>query len=104
MATSPLRVTIWNEYIHEQSVEQVRKLYPTGLHAVIAAALEEKLGSEVKVRVATLGEPEHGLTYSVLAETDVLLWWGHAAHDRVSEDVVQRVHDRVLHGMGFVAL
>lgn len=104
MANSPLRVTIWNEFIHEQTVDVVRKLYPDGLHAVIRAALEEKLGTEVRVRVATLSEPEHGLTYAVLAETDVLLWWGHSAHERVDDAVVQRVHERVLHGMGFIAL
>jgi trehalose utilization protein len=104
MANSPLRVTIWNEFIHEQTVDVVRKLYPDGLHAVIGAALEEKLGTDVRVRVATLSEPEHGLTYAVLAETDVLLWWGHAAHERVDDAIVQRVHERVLHGMGFIAL
>ncbi len=102
--SSPLRVTIWNEFIHEQTVDQVRKIYPDGLHAVIAATLESRLGTEVRVRVATLDEPEHGLTYAALAETDVLLWWGHAAHERVEDNIVQRVHDRVLHGMGFVAL
>src|SRR5262245_33777340 len=102
--SSPLRVTIWNEFIHEQTVEQVRQIYPDGLHAVISATLEAKLGTEVRVRVATLDEPEHGLSYAALAETDVLLWWGHAAHERVEDNVVQRVHDRVLHGMGLVAL
>ncbi|QDU26327.1 Trehalose utilization [Anatilimnocola aggregata] len=104
MAASPLRVTIWNEYIHELTVDQVRAIYPHGLHAVIADALDARFGSSMEVRVATLDEPEHGLTYASLAETDVLLWWGHAAHDRVSDEVVQRVHDRVLHGMGLIAL
>ncbi|WP_425617036.1 ThuA domain-containing protein [Anatilimnocola sp. NA78] len=104
MAASPLRVTIWNEYLHELTVDQVRKIYPNGLHTVIADALETRLGNGVEVRIATLNEPDHGLTYAALAETDVLLWWGHAAHERVEDEVVQRVHDRVLHGMGLVAL
>ena len=56
------------------------------------------------MRTATLDEPDHGLTEAVLAETDVLTWWGHVAHDEVSDDVVERVHARVLDGMGLVVL
>jgi trehalose utilization protein len=56
------------------------------------------------VRTATLDEPEHGLTEEVLAETDVLLWWGHMAHKEVSDEVVERVQKRVLEGMGLIVL
>ena len=61
-------------------------------------------GDAVRVRVATFDQAEHGLTYEGLAETDVLTWWGHAAHDRVLDEVVDRVHHRVLDGMGLIAL
>jgi len=44
------------------------------------------------------------LTSDALAATDVLTWWGHAAHDQVADAVVQRVHDRVMQGMGIVVL
>jgi trehalose utilization protein len=57
-----------------------------------------------EVRTATLDEPEHGLTDAVLAETEVLTWWGHVAHDEVSDEVVERVHRRVLDGMGLIVL
>ncbi|MEX0938726.1 MAG: ThuA domain-containing protein [Pirellulales bacterium] len=100
----PLRVTVWNEFIHERSLESVRRIYPDGMHAVIAAGLAEQLGDSVQIRTATLDEPEHGLTEPVLAETDVLTWWGHAAHDQVSDEVVRRVQQRVLEGMGLVVL
>ena len=40
----------------------------------------------------------------MLATTDVLTWWGHAAHERVSDEVVERVRRRVLEGMGLVVL
>jgi trehalose utilization protein len=102
--TSPLRVTIWNEYVHELTSDAVRKLYPDGMHAVIAAALERQWGDQVKTRIATLEQPEHGLTFETLAETDVLTWWGHAAHERVEEEIVDRVQRRVLEGMGLVVL
>ena len=55
-------------------------------------------------RTATLEEPEHGLTEDVLAATDVLIWWGHVAHGDVKDDVVKRVHQHVLAGMGLIVL
>lgn len=100
----PIRVTVWNEYVHEKSSPVVAKIYPMGIHATIAEALTRQLGETVNVRTATLDEPEHGLTDSVLDQTDVLLWWGHAAHAKVADAVVDRVHKRVLDGMGLLAL
>src|SRR4051794_3248831 len=100
----PLRITIWNEYIHEREHDSVRALYPNGIHAVLDDAFTRLLGESVQIRIATFEQEEHGLSYEVLTETDVLTWWGHAAHNRVSDDVVQRVHERVLSGMGLVAL
>lgn len=102
--SAPIRVTIWNEFVHERTNEAVKHVYPEGIHAVIAQALHERLSGQVVVRAATLNEPEHGLTKEVLHDTDVLLWWGHAAHDQVSNKVVKRVHKRVLRGMGLIAL
>ncbi len=58
----------------------------------------------MQTRTATLDEPEHGLTEAVLAQSDVLIWWGHKAHHEVSDEVVQRVQQRVLAGMGLVVL
>ena len=40
----------------------------------------------------------------MLDATDVLIWWGHVAHDEVDDAVVDRVHDAVLGGMGLLAL
>jgi trehalose utilization protein len=101
--TKPLRVTVWNEYRHEQSHEAVRKVYPKGIHAAIAAGIKKHL-PEAKIRTATQDEPEHGLTEKILAATDVLTWWGHMAHDEVSDAVVERLHRRVLEGMGILFL
>ena len=95
------RVTVWNEYRQERSDEPVRAIYPNGIHAAIAEGLRE---AGCDVRTATLDEPEHGLTEAVLAETDVLTWWGHVAHGEVSDEVVDRVQRRVLEGMGLIVL
>lgn len=99
--TKSLRVTVWNEYLHEKNNPDVAKIYPEGIHTAIAQHLR---GQGLTVQTATLEEPEHGLTNPVLAQTDVLLWWGHQAHERVQDEIVDRVQKRVLEGMGLVVL
>ena len=101
---TPLRVTVWGENVHERRDDSVRAIYPDGMHTAIAAGLEELLGDRVRVRIATLQEPEHGLTQDVLDDTDVLTWWGHAAHGEVQDAVVDRVQAAVLGGMGLLVL
>ncbi|MCR2823440.1 ThuA domain-containing protein [Lederbergia panacisoli] len=96
-----MKITVWNENRHEKSNQVVADIYPEGIHGTIAKALAEN-GFDVKT--ATLDEPEHGLTEEVLSETDVLFWWGHMAHHEVSDEIVNRVHKRVLEGMGLVVL
>ncbi|MCG8510992.1 MAG: ThuA domain-containing protein, partial [Rhodospirillales bacterium] len=97
-------MTIWNEFIHERERNDVRKLYPNGIHVALKGVLEQQLTGRVALHTATLDEPEHGLTDPVLAQTDVLLWWGHMAHEKVSDDVVDKVQRRVLEGMGLIVL
>ena len=97
-----VRVTVWNEFRHEKSDAHIRAVYPEGIHGAIAAYLEEQPG--LSVQTATLDEPEHGLTDDVLAQTDVLIWWGHQAHAAVADEIVDRVHARVLDGMGLICL
>lgn len=102
MTTPSIRVTIWNEYRHEKEEEAVRKVYPDGIHAALAAGLSA--APDLDCRTATLDEPEHGLTDEVLDSTDVMTWWGHMAHGDVSDEVVKKVHQRVLEGMGLLVL
>lgn len=97
-----INVTVWHEYVHEKRNEKVREIYPKGIHGAIADFLSQN--PDMNVRTATLEERQHGLTQSVLDSTDVLIWWGHTAHEKVKDDVVQRVYDRVLDGMGLIAL
>jgi len=98
-----IRVIVWNEFVHEQKINhEASKLYPKGMHHAIATSLESQ--ADMIVHTATLQEPEHGLTDKVLAETDVLTWWGHAAHDKVADEVVEKIQQRVLEGMGLIVL
>lgn len=98
-----IRVTVWNEFLHERQDPKIVEIYPEGIHGAIAKYLQSQPGFEV--RTATLDEPEHGLTDDVLNGTDVLIWWGHKAHEKISDAIVDKVYRRVmLEGMGLIVL
>ena len=97
-----IRVTIWNEFRHEQNNDFVKTLYPEGIHGAIAKYMRQEPGFDI--RTATLDEAEHGLTEEVLDSTDVLMWWGHIAHSKVADEIVDRVQSRVLNGMGLIVM
>ncbi len=97
-----LQVTIWHEHRHEKKNPVVAQIYPRGMHETLAHGLRQTPG--LKIRTVTQDDPEHGLTQDVVDATDVMVWWGHLAHDEVEDIVVERVHARVLAGMGLVVL
>ncbi len=97
-----IKALVWGENVHEQTNKVVAENYPDGMHERIAQALRED--SAIDATTATLQQPEHGLTKDRLAETDVLLWWGHAAHKDVADEVAERVVERVWQGMGLIVL
>ena len=97
-----IKVTIWNEFIHENTQEAAKKMYPGGLHLAIGKGIA---CDDFAIKYATLEQDEnHGLSEEVLADTDVLLWWGHCAHDKVKDEVVDRVMNNVWNGMGLICL
>jgi len=97
-----LALTIYNEFVHEQKNDAVKAIYPQGMHETIAKHMRKESGFQV--RTATLDMPDHGLTEEVLNATDVLMWWGHVAHDAIRDDIVDRVQARVLDGMGLIVM
>jgi trehalose utilization protein len=97
-----IRTVVWGENVHEQENPIVRGIYPDGMHSTIAAALNEN--KAISATTATLQEAEHGLTEKRLAATDVLVWWGHAAHGKVDDAIVEHVQQRVWEGMGLIVL
>lgn len=99
---SKIRATVWGENVHEQKVAFIREIYPKGMHGCIADGLNED--AAIAATTVTLQEPEHGLTVEKLAATDVLIWWGHAAHGAVEDAIVDRVIKRVNEGMGLIVL
>jgi trehalose utilization protein len=98
----PIRATVWGENVHEQQNQFVAENYPQGMHGQIAAVLNADAG--ITATAVTLQDPEHGMTEARLDTTDVLVWWGHAAHDKVDDAIVERIARRVWEGMGLIVL
>lgn len=97
-----IRVTVWSEHMQERDVLEVKSIYPDGINGSIAEFLGKE--EDIVTRCANLHEPECGLSEEVLSETDVLIWWGHIAHDKVPDEIVDRVQNHVLMGMGMIFL
>lgn len=97
-----IKITVWNENYHEQVSEEIRGIYPKGIHGCIADFLQKE--NDFSIRTATFDQPEHGLTEEVLADTDVLIFWSHRKQDEFSDEIAERIQKHVLMGMGFIAL
>ena len=97
-----INVTVWNEYIHEREQENVKAIYPNGIHEYIKSFLDTE--EDMEVKTAYLDMPECGLTDEVLKNTDVLFWWGHGAHNQVPDEIVEKVYNEVMNGMGLIVL
>ena len=98
-----INVTVWNEFRHEKTDPACKAVYPEGLHATIKAFLD--VNEDMNVRLAALDDPDQGLPDEVLNNTDVLIWWGHMSHHLVSDELTEKIRQRVYLGkMGFIAL
>lgn len=96
------KVLIWNEFIHEKQSGRAAENYPEGIHVCIGEALK-KYG-DISVRYATLDMEKQGLSEEILADTDALIWWGHRAHNEVTDENAEAVARHVNGGMGFIPL
>ncbi len=94
---SPLRVTVWDE-----NKPHIEEYYPAGIRGAVADAIK---GDGVEVTIAHLDEPDQGISEDLLENTDVLVWWGHARHGEVDDELAAKIKQRVHHGgMGLVVL
>ncbi len=99
--SSVIRALVWDE----NPGHAPKEVYPSGIRGAIAEGLSALSGGAITARAASLDDPEQGASEDALAETDVLLWWGHQRHGEVSEATAERVFRHVhTRGMGFIAL
>lgn len=96
-----IKVTIYNEFVHEREEEPIKAVYPGGIHMALKEALESR---EISVRTLTLDDIKDGLSEEILEDTDVFIWWGHLAHNLVPDEVALSVQQAVLKGMGMIFL
>jgi len=97
-----IRVTIWNEYVHEREIPEIAAVYPKGIHGCIAEFLGKD--EEISVTTVTLDMPNQGLSEELLSNTDVLIWWSHARQEELTDANAALVQKHVLSGMGLIAL
>lgn len=103
MSDKKLNVVIWNEYRHEKSDPEVAAMYPVGIHGCIKQFLE--VDEDLNITLAALDDPNQGISDELLANTDVLFWWGHLAHGEVNDALVEKIRNRVYQGkMGLIVL
>jgi trehalose utilization protein len=92
-----VRVLLWSEQT------EPRDVYPTGISGALADHLNQH--KEFEAKTAKLDDPDAGVGEAALAETDVLVWFGHKKHGAVPDDAVERVVKHIRErGMGFVGL
>lgn len=100
-----IRVTIWNENVHERAEgafgDLIRGFYPHGIHNTLK---EELAADDLEITAVSLDMPEQGLPDDLLNNTDVLMWWGHCAHGQVADALVDKIQHRILAGMGLVVM
>ena len=97
-----IRVTIWNEYLHEPVEEAAHALYPDGIHNFIKDFLKDD--ENLEIRTCVLDDEDYGLSDEILENTDVLIFWAHIAHGRIPDEVAMKIRERVYNGMGFIPL
>ena len=96
-----VRALVWDE----NPPHAPKEIYPKSINGAVADGLLKFGEGRIEARTVNLDDPEQGIAEAALAETDVLLWWGHMHHGRVTDETVRRVVDRVHnHGVGFIAL
>ena len=90
------------EKYHAKGSKAIKEAYPLGLGGTLKDYISQM--DDVSVTLVTLDMPEFGLPDELLEKTDVLVWWAHVGHDAVPDDLARKIQDRVLRGMGFIAL
>lgn len=96
------RVVVWSEGTANVD-ETSKKVYPQDVNTAIAEGLKPLESKGWEVVIASLNDPDQGLSDERLNGTDVLIWWGHKKHGEVKDALVDKINERVRDGkMGFI--
>ena len=73
-------IIIWNENIHEQENEEVKKIYPNGIHSCIKNFL--LTNKTLHIDTATLTDQNNGINKKNIKDCDVSVSYTHLrAHE-----------------------
>ncbi len=90
-------VVVWSEETAPKNV------YPRDICGAVAEGLKELKDWEVVE--ARISDACQGMSDDLLNRTDVLIWWGHRRHEKVKDELVEKIVNRVKNdGMGFISL
>ena len=97
-APDPVRVLIWDE----RQEEQKQAYGDEFLGQAIAAALEKE---GFLVRSAGLDDAAQGLDPALLDWAEVLIWWGHVRHSKITPETGKKIVRRIQEGrLSLIAL
>jgi trehalose utilization protein len=99
-------VLVWSDDALGDALEPAaRQLHPEGVAHTVACGLRGELEtSGAEIAVAGLHEADQGLSVERLDAADVLVWWGHEAHEDLEDRIAEAVQRAVLDGLGLIAL
>ncbi len=97
--SNPIRVLVWDE----APPHAPKSIYPKSINGAVADGLNDGTG-EIVATTANLESPDQGITDEVLANIDVLIWWGHMYHGKVTDETAAKVKKAVHAGLGFIPL
>ncbi len=94
-------ILIYNEYISEKNNPEAKSVYPNGIHIALKNIFSDE---DYNVNCITLENYAEFLTEDYLKTIDCLIWWGHLAHEKISDDIAILIKNCVLKGMGLIVL
>ena len=94
----PVRVLVWDE----RQAEQKQAYGDKFLGQAIAEALEKE---GFAVRSTGLDEAAQGLDAALLDWAEVLIWWGHVRHSKITPETGKKIVERIKQGrLSLIAL
>ena len=100
-----IRVTVFAEHgERHRGLAEIKKQHPEGLHRTLKDIFDQDV--DLCTVAVCQDDDDDGkmLTDEILQRTDVLVWWGHTLHEKVSDTLVEKIVSRVLGGMGCIFL
>lgn len=97
-----MNIVVFSEINASMLKDEGLKAYPETLGVCLKNLFEEQ---DNNVTLVTLNENgAEDFDENALNNADVVVWWAHWYHNQVSNDLVEKITDRVHKGMGLICL